>query len=159
MKRPGFKEERSLSRSKLVFVIVLVLAALFVGNYLSGALTLLLLGLDADLLKVGTYWQYIKALDLPQVAPYVSKIELAGYVGFGVPAAAFLVPAVWLLKPAKKGIHGDARFATTGDLTKHGLLKASKDGVVVGKFNGKLVRLGGQQFVILAAPTRSGKGV
>ena len=30
---------------------------------------------------------------------------------------------------------------------------------MVGKFNGKLVRLGGQQFVILAAPTRSGKGV
>ncbi|MEJ1097923.1 MULTISPECIES: type IV secretory system conjugative DNA transfer family protein [unclassified Pseudoxanthomonas] len=148
-----------MSRPKLILAIVLILAALFAGNYLSGALTLLLLGLDAGLLKATTYWQYIKALDLPQVAPYVGKIKMAGYVGFGVPAAASLIPLVWLLKPAKKGIHGDARFATTGDLTKHGLLKTSKDGVVVGKFNGKLVRLGGQQFVILAAPTRSGKGV
>jgi type IV secretion system protein VirD4 len=154
-----FKEERSLSRSKLILAIASVLAALFVGNYLSGALTLLLLGLDTDLLKFTTYWQYIKALDLPQVAPYVGKIKLAGYVGFGVPAAACLIPLVWLLKPAKKGIHGDARFATVGDLTKHGLLKTSRDGVVVGKFNGRLVRLSGQQFVILAAPTRSGKGV
>lgn len=148
-----------MSRSKLILAIASVLAALFVGNYLSGALALLLLGLDTDLLKFATYWQYIKALDLPQVAPYVGKIKLAGYVGFGVPVAACLIPLVWLLKPAKKGIHGDARFATVGDLTKHGLLKTSKNGVVVGKFNGRLVRLSGQQFVILAAPTRSGKGV
>jgi type IV secretion system protein VirD4 len=148
-----------LSRPKLILVAALLLAALLAGNYLSGALTLLLLGLDADLLKFTTYWQYIKALDLPQVAPYVGKIKTAGYVGFGVPGAVCLVALVWLLKPARKGMHGDARFATTGDLSKHGLLKSSKDGVVVGKFNGKLVRLSGQQFVILAAPTRSGKGV
>ena len=33
------------------------------------------------------------------------------------------------------------------------------EGIVVGRLRGKLVRLSGQQFVILAAPTRSGKGV
>lgn len=148
-----------MSRPKLFLAVAMVLAALLAGNYLSGALTLLSLKLDADLLKFTTYWQYILALDLPQVAPYVSKIKLAGYVGFGVPVAACLIILVWLLKPAKKGIHGDARFATAGDLAKHGLLKPSKNGVVVGKLNGKLVRLSGQQFVILAAPTRSGKGV
>ena len=152
-------EERSLSRAKIILAVALVLAALIAGNYLSGGLTLLLLGLDTGLMKFGTYWQYVRALDLPQVAPYVGKIKLAGYVGFGVPLAASLVLLVLLLKPAKKGMHGDARFATAGDLAKHGLLKPSKDGVVVGKFNGKLVRLSGQQFVILAAPTRSGKGV
>src|SRR3546814_2019740 len=39
------------------------------------------------------------------------------------------------------------------------MFKESDTGLIVGKLNGNLVRLGGQQFVILAAPTRSGKGV
>jgi type IV secretion system protein VirD4 len=56
-------------------------------------------------------------------------------------------------------LHGDARFATRRDLEKQGLLTESPDGIVVGKFGKKLIRLSGQQFVILAAPTRSGKGV
>lgn len=62
-------------------------------------------------------------------------------------------------KPKPRALHGDARFAGAADLSKHGLFKPSGNGIVVGKFNGKLVRLSGQQFVILAAPTRSGKGV
>ncbi|RYE73078.1 MAG: type IV secretory system conjugative DNA transfer family protein, partial [Oxalobacteraceae bacterium] len=66
---------------------------------------------------------------------------------------------VLLIKPKERALHGDARFAGAADLSKHGLFKPSGNGIVVGKFNGKLVRLSGQQFVILAAPTRSGKGV
>jgi type IV secretory pathway TraG/TraD family ATPase VirD4 len=45
------------------------------------------------------------------------------------------------------------------DLARKGFLKQSDDGIVVGQQNGKLLRLAGQQFVILAAPTRSGKGI
>ena len=40
-----------------------------------------------------------------------------------------------------------------------GLRHREGDGIVVGRLNGRLLRLRGQQFVILAAPTRSGKGV
>ncbi len=93
------------------------------------------------------------------MAPYVGKIKWAGYLGFGLPGLVALLILVLMFKPAKRSLHGDARFAGAADLSRHGLFKTSGDGIVVGKFRGKLVRLSGQQFVILAAPTRSGKGV
>lgn len=132
---------------------------LALGAYLSGYLTLLLLKLDTGLLQWNTYWAYLRALDHPQVAPYVSRIKLGGAIGFGVPMVAYVALLVVALKPKEKALHGEARFATASDLASKGLFKPAANGIVVGKFGGKLVRLGGQQFVILAAPTRSGKGV
>ncbi|WP_430543084.1 type IV secretory system conjugative DNA transfer family protein [Xanthomonas sacchari] len=129
------------------------------GYFLSGYLVLLLLKLDTRMFGPGTYYQYVHAIGLPEVAPYVGKIKWAGYLGFGLPGLVALLILVLMFKPAKRSLHGDARFAGAADLSKHGLFKTSGDGIVVGKFRGKLVRLSGQQFVILAAPTRSGKGV
>ncbi|MCW4453842.1 type IV secretory system conjugative DNA transfer family protein [Flavobacterium sp. MXW15] len=137
----------------------MVLLALVVGYVLSGYLTLLLLKLDTGLLGVDTYYRYLRALDLPQLAPFAGKIKLAGFLGFGIPILLCLVGLALMFKPGKKSLHGDARFASAADLSKHGLFKRASNGIVVGKFGGKLVRLSGQQFVILAAPTRSGKGV
>ncbi|WP_371181646.1 type IV secretory system conjugative DNA transfer family protein [Xanthomonas sacchari] len=129
------------------------------GYFLSGYLVLLLLKLDTRMFGLGTYYQYVHAIGLPEVAPYVGKIKWAGYLGFGLPGLVALLILVLMFKPVKRSLHGDARFAGAADLSKHGLFKTSGDGIVVGKFRGKLVRLSGQQFVILAAPTRSGKGV
>lgn len=56
-------------------------------------------------------------------------------------------------------LHGDARFATRADLRQSGLLSGSPQGIVLGRVGNRLLKLPGQQFVILAAPTRSGKGV
>ncbi len=144
---------------KTIFVLAIGLGGLLTGLFLSGYLALLFLGLDTDLLKWNTYPAYLKALDLPQVQPYVGKLRVAGYLGFGLPLLACLVLLILMFKPVKKAMHGDARFANAGDLARQGMFKSPDNGIVVGKFNGKLVRLGGQQFVILAAPTRSGKGV
>ncbi|RZA27600.1 MAG: type IV secretory system conjugative DNA transfer family protein, partial [Proteobacteria bacterium] len=119
----------------------------------------MLLKLDTGLLKWDTYFEYLRALDMAQLRPYVGKIKVAGFIGFGLPMLLWIGALVLVLKPARQSMHGDARFAHGGDLEKHGLFKKSDNGIVVGKFNGKLVRLSGQQFVILAAPTRSGKGV
>nr|WP_221230583.1 type IV secretory system conjugative DNA transfer family protein [Xanthomonas sp. CFBP 8152] len=130
-----------------------------VGYVLSGYLTLLLLRLDTGLYAWDTYYRYVKALGLPEVAPYATKIKMSGILGFGLPAIVWAITVVLLVKPKARALHGDARFAGAADLSKHGLFKPSGNGIVVGKFNGKLVRLSGQQFVILAAPTRSGKGV
>ncbi|RZA36970.1 MAG: type IV secretory system conjugative DNA transfer family protein [Lysobacteraceae bacterium] len=135
------------------------MVALLAGLYLSGYLALLLLKLDTGLLEWTTYPEYLRALDLAQVRPYAGRIKVAGLLGFGLPLLVWL-GVLWLAyRPRAKSMHGDARFAHAGDLDRHGLFKSSDDGIVVGKFNGKLLRLGGQQFVILAAPTRSGKGV
>ncbi|WP_157489333.1 type IV secretory system conjugative DNA transfer family protein [Lysobacter sp. Root916] len=143
----------------MIFALGLGLVALVAGLYLSGYLTLLLLKLDTGLLKWNTYTDYVRVLDLPQYKPYAGKIKASGYIGFGLPVVAYLAMAVLILKPKARSMHGDARFANGMDLQAKGMFKASPNGIVVGKYNGKLVRLGGQQFVILAAPTRSGKGV
>ncbi len=148
-----------LSTQKSVATAVLVLVTAIVGYALAGYLTLALLGLDTAKFSWNTYLLYLQAMDQPAVAPYLTKIKIAGVLGFGLPLVLCLVVLFFMFKPKKKSIHGDARFATAADLAKHGMFKKSDSGIVVGSFGGKLVRLGGQQFVILAAPTRSGKGV
>ena len=98
-------------------------------------------------------------IDVPQVRPYAGRIKAAGAIGFGTPLLAYAALLVLIVKPRQKSLHGDARFAGTGDLSRHDMLKETPKSIVVGRFGGKLVRLPGQQHVILAAPSRSGKGV
>lgn len=56
-----------------------------------------------------------------------------------------------------RSLHGTARFATKREIIKGGLF--TKTGLIVGKYQNKYLVFGGQEFVLLAAPTRSGKGV
>ena len=146
-------------KGKLIFALVLGIAALAAGLYLSGYLSLLFLKIDTGLLKWSTFTDYVRVLDLPQYKQYAGRIKASGYIGFGLPGLAYLALLVLILKPKSRSMHGDARFANGMDLQSKGMFKSANNGIVVGKYNGKLVRLAGQQFVILAAPTRSGKGV
>lgn len=148
-----------MSKAKWTWTGILLVIALVAGNYFSGWLTLVLLKLGGDNVGFTTYFSYARALDLPEVQPYVLKIKLSGIFGFGIPVILWMVIAYFILRPKKQAMHGDARFANSGDLSRNGMFKDSANGIIVGKFHGKLVRLSGQQFVILAAPTRSGKGV
>lgn len=148
-----------MNKNKLIFALAVAIVTAVAGLYFSGYVTQMLLKQNNGSLAWSTYPGYMKVINLPQWKPYVGKIKAGGFIGFGLPAAAYLALLVLMLKPKQKTLHGDARFANSGDLSKHGMLKPSPTGVIVGKFNGDLVRLPGQQFVILAAPTRSGKGV
>ncbi|MEP6634746.1 MAG: type IV secretory system conjugative DNA transfer family protein, partial [Luteimonas sp.] len=148
-----------MSKERLGFALGLLVIALALGLYLSSYLALLLLKLDAGKLTWSTYLKYFQALDLPQVKPYVGKIKAAGVIGFGLPVLTWITSVFFVLKPKAKSLHGDARFATRADLAKAGLLKDSPNSVVMGKFGNDLVRLGGQQHILLTAPTRSGKTV
>lgn len=136
-----------------------MLAAL-AGLYLSGYLSLLMLGLDTGPAALGTYFDYLRHLDHPRVQPYAWRVKLAGGIGFGLMLLLWAALVVMLYKlRSHRHLHGHARFAGLVDLAGKGFLKRKDDGVVVGQLNGKLLRLPGQQFVVLAAPTRSGKGV
>lgn len=148
-----------MKEAKLAFAAVAALIALVAGLYLSGYVTLALLRLDAGLLQWNTYLGYLQALDLPRYQPHADRIRWGGYIGFGIPGLAYLGLVVLMLRPRKRSLHGNARFATPADLARHGFFKPVPNGIVVGKVGGRLARLPGQQFVILAAPTRSGKGV
>lgn len=140
----------------LVLTVLLAVAAV----YLSGYLTLMFLGLDTGLLSIGTYFQYFKNINHPQVQPYAWRIWTGGGLGVGLMFLVWASLMVMLYKlRSDRNIHGRARFAGMLDLANTGFLKQKDDGIVVGQQNGKLLRLAGQQFVILAAPTRSGKGV
>jgi type IV secretion system protein VirD4 len=146
-------------RTRWTIAVLALGAACVAGLYLSGYLVRWLLKLDGLPVQWQTWWTYYRALELPQVAPYAGKIRLAGGLGFGLPLLAWLLLLVPLLRTSERALHGRARFAGRADLRKHGLLQSSVQGIVVGKLGNDLLRLSGQQFVILAAPTRSGKGV
>ncbi|MEJ7745550.1 MAG: type IV secretory system conjugative DNA transfer family protein [Luteimonas sp.] len=143
----------------MMFAAASGLLTLAAGLFFSGFLALLLLQLDTALLQWNTYLRYINTIDLPQVQPYAGKIKAGGIIGFGLPLLGYVGLLFLLFKPARRSAHGDARFATRADLAKAGLLKDTPTGIVLGKFGNDLIRLGGQQHVILTAPTRSGKTV
>ena len=148
-----------MSISRMLVVVATVACGCIAGLYLSGYLVLWLLKLDASHADWQTYLAYARAIGLPQVQPYAGRIRAAGWVGFGLPAAAVFALLVLVLRPRERSIHGDARFAGIGDLARQGLFGHEGNGIVVGKAGGRILRLGGQQFAVLAAPTRSGKGV
>ena len=54
-------------------------------------------------------------------------------------------------------LYGDARFANPSEIAGAGLY--GEQGIIVGKHGSRYLVYGGQEFVLLAAPTRSGKGV
>ena len=146
---------------KLITAIFLLVIAFGIGLYFSGWLATLLLGQYHVKPQWDTWWRYWHAINLPHTAPSAAlKVKIAGGLGFGLPAILWLALAYLLMRGQKiSSLHGNARFATAGDLKKAGLLGAAPNGIVVGKWGNQLIRLAGQQFVILAAPTRSGKGV
>lgn len=150
------------TRARLGLFLATLLLAAFAGLCLSGFVTLKLLALQAPL-EWNTYWQYVRAWHLPEVQPYVRRIKLGGAIGFGLALLAWLPLGFAMLRPRQAPLHGDARFASGGDLAKAGMLAEAPRSIVVGRLGGgpggRLVRLPGQQHVILAAPSRSGKGV
>ncbi len=145
--------------AKLIFLFVFGVACAIAALYLSGYVTQMILKLPNANLKWNTWIQYYQAMDLPQYAPYVKKIKIGGLIGFGVPFALWVGLVILMIISKRQSLHGDARFASGGELAGKDMFKPHKNGIVIGKFGGKIIRLGGQQFVILAAPTRSGKGV
>ena len=149
----------SKSYLKWVFWIGLLIAALVGGLYLSGYILLIWLKLTQVPLELGTYLKYMGAMDTPKVAPFAKQIKVSGMVGFAVPIGLYLLMLYGMFKKKPQSTHGEARFANTGDLAKKDMFKETETSIVVGKKDGKLIQFSGQQFVILAAPTRSGKGV
>ncbi len=62
-----------------------------------------------------------------------------------------------MLQKHRRALHGSARWANDKEIRNANLVQ--DDGIVIGKHKGDILRFPGQQFVLLAAPTRSGKGV
>lgn len=146
-----------MGRGKLMVALVLLLAAVVGGVCLANWLTLRLLGLGQVPLAWNTWWQYAGVMELPDYAPFGARIKLAAAVGFGVPLLAWMALVTPLARRKAESLHGDARFATLADLRKAGLLKQTPQSMLIGRYRGRYLWLGGAQHAIAISPTRSGK--
>jgi type IV secretion system protein VirD4 len=142
---------------KMGFAGMLLIATLIAGWFLSNYLVLFLLGLHDVPQAWNMWWQYFQAKELPEFAPYVTRIKLSGAIGFGLPVAAWLGLLIPLFKAKPESLHGDAGFATLSDLKKAGLLKRTAASVLLGMYRGRYLWLSSTQHVFVVAPTRSGK--
>jgi type IV secretion system protein VirD4 len=132
-------------------IVVVSLLAITAGLYLSGYFFLFfnhqnpIQTTPLTILKYGYYYGHNPALRKSLIGSSAS--------GFGI----ILIFAILPLIPRSRALHGDAKFATSLEIKKRGLLDG--DGILLGQLNDKYLSLPGQQGVILSAPPRSGKGV
>jgi type IV secretion system protein VirD4 len=137
------------------------LRALIVGGALALALGLLALlaaivalaGLrrlsgDLDLSAAPAWFWYFR--HDPEVQRWL-KVGVLGAAGAG------LVTFVGAASQLRRPLHGAARWASETEMRRGGLRASA--GIVLGRKSGRLLIFGGQEHVMLYAPTRTGKGV
>lgn len=140
----------------LIGFAALVMAAL----YLSAVLFLVFSKANPRLAgwnSILDYWQLYA--DVP-----VLRRRLVTAIGMANIATLIVFPgALYAASRPRRALHGDARFASTAEVKRAGLLLPDQNtntpSVLIGRFRGQFLALPGQLSVMLSAPTRSGKGV
>ena len=151
--------QKSTKIARTVFILLGIAIVIIGIPWASGVTFLHVNGADPALagpFSIIEYWKlyahssekFVRvSVQLCAIGPWAL---LAGFIGWAV------------IAKQTRPLHGAARFANTAEIRKAGLLdpKGGLDKtILVGKKNGRYLTYGGYQFVILAAPTRSGKGV
>jgi len=139
----------------LAISLAIIIPALVAGtNFVAGAIVFGLhkqSPLNTEFTSIQQAWA---EADTPEDKKKVKIASLlAALLCFGLPGALVFIA----LSGKKQSLHGDARFANDKDIAKEGL--HSPQGILLGKQNGKFLRLPGYEFVLVAAATRTGKGV
>ena len=136
----------------LAFGALLLLA---IANYLAGVLLFLSFKQSPGSAGLFTIQQAYFSYTDPAVLLRVKTIFFVSMLlCFGGTFAAYMSARA---RVTNKTLFGKARFANLQDIRKEKL--DGDKGVVLGRFKNDLLRLGGYEFVLLAAPTRTGKGV
>ncbi len=145
---------------KTLGLLLLILTAIPLVMLLSGALVLLSFKYNPITYGVKVcFWawpDYLAAWQHGALIGGGKRVALAGIASLAMIYVVLPILVAFALHE-KRALHGSARWATFAEVSKAGLLGST--GIVVGKYHGKTLRFPGQQFVLLAAPTRSGKGV
>jgi len=135
-------------------IAIAALAAILVWLYIAGFV--FLLGAGGSIQQART----VTPLTFPAYAWYYGEQKryqnwlFAGTVAGLLP---FLAISAIVFRPRKRSLHGNARLAGMRDVEKAGLTRGN--GILVGQFKGRYLTFPGAQHVLVAAPTRSGKGV
>ncbi len=152
----------------IIFLLLLFVISLIAANYLGGYAALRYSSVDTSLLKWDTFHSVITSFS---GNPAHKKLIMISWLGFCAPILFFVVfmAIIGVGFMPKKIIYGDARLATDMDLKKSGFFPDKQSpykhpAILIGKmFKGRykkqFIYFSGQQFLILYAPTRSGKGV
>lgn len=141
--------------SKWVLGVVVVVAATVAADWLAGFFFVLFsktnpLG-KTDFTTWYEYWYWYSGNADIGKRLNVAAIT-AALVSYGIPLALVIAA-----NRKSRALYGEARFATASEINASGL--TGSDGIIVGKYKNRFLVFTGQQFVLLAAPTRSGKGV
>ncbi|MCX8738122.1 type IV secretory system conjugative DNA transfer family protein [Gilliamella sp. B2824] len=156
--------------SLFCFALLVTLAFTIGSQYVAGFIFMKIKGLDVASLGIFSFWKYYfnyRQFDSNQVA------FICGFIGMAI---TFLLPFIFTIiilsnLRKKEELFGSARLANDMDLSKSGLFPSNKElmdskypAVLIGKmhkgrYKGKFLQFIGQQFIYIAAPTRSGKGV
>lgn len=96
-------------------------------------------------------WQQVSGIERER------KTLVGSYVVAFVVQAGIIAALVWSAVYKPRALHGSARFANPREINA-AFPKGSR-GIIVGQSQGRYLEFPGQQFVFVAAPTRSGKGV
>lgn len=149
----------------IILLVLIIIAAVF-GCVLSGKLALNWLGLNFES-KFTTIFDLLQQITPTTPKKTKGTIIGAALIGLVITLLPLLLAGLIFfgLKP-KQELFGSARFATEFEIKKAGLLptKAERQkfkypSILIGKYKDKFLHFAGQQFLYLAAPTRSGKGV
>ncbi|SPY37128.1 type IV secretory system conjugative DNA transfer family protein [Proteus mirabilis] len=155
-----------------IFLILLFLISVGASFYTSSMALLKMVGMpiNFETVKWNTFIDTYKIYTGQKAYQKYLFAGIAGGIAPFVLYLGFIILIIIGLKP-KKTLHGDARFATDMDLAKSGFFpaknkpnKKASTAILIGKmdkgrYKGQYIQYMGQQFLMLYAPTRSGKGV
>lgn len=128
--------------------------------YLSGCVYFIMLGgkiADVTVWSFAQQWYYYHANPL-----YTKSLNIAAIAGMG---GTLLLPFCIVIAESKQklSLHGEARFATFTEVKAQGLTKRGNSddgcGIIIGRMGRSLLYYMGAAFVLLAAPSRGGKGI
>ena len=153
---PGHQSWRIAAVATATAIALLVIACAV--SYVSAVLFLLLHHVDsrqAELDSIVRYWDLYKGN--ARLRKEMVGSMLLSALAFGVALPAATIAAFRRSRP----LHGAARFATSAEIARAGLLRkaSGRPSILVGRHRGRFLSLPGQLSVMLSAPTRSGKGV
>ena len=145
-------------KAKTVVLSVIVAAWLGGGGwalrYAAGGMYYVIHKTDPRKVEADTWQQYWT--DYKDDAKEKKRLQVSmGSAAFAIFGLPLILAALAMSK--SRSLHGDARFATEGESKDAELF--AEEGLILGKFKGKYLMMNDAKFVMLIAPTRSGKGV
>lgn len=139
--------------------LVSIVLTVILVSYLSGLFFMSFFGLPISECRPWSIYQYWSIYSVSN-QKYVKFICAISLFGPWILCAYF---AYLIFGKEKRKLHGDARFATKEEIKDKKLLGLPQNKmdrtILVGKYKDSYLTFGGNEFVLLAAPTRSGKGV